>query len=360
MTLDVTMVWSPEVLLHVPGAEIFVGVRTAGTELPERAEVLRRAVLDAGASEVPAVHCPDDLLDAVHDPSMTRWLAQAWDLWVAAGLDRDPGQDRVVPYFFPTPQVLEGLPDREPRAVHARAGRYAYDTMTLVGPGTWRAARTAVDVAATAADRAWTDGGVVYALTRPPGHHATRSAYGGSCYLNNAAVAVEQLRRRGAARVAVVDLDAHHGNGTQALFYDRGDVLYASVHVDPGAGWFPHVAGFSEETGRGDGARANLNRPLPPGSGDERWLAAVDEIATVTTAFAADALVVSLGLDAARVDPESPLEVTEAGYRAAGVLLSGLGPTVVIQEGGYHLQHLGGLAVAALSGLSGGLYPPAG
>jgi acetoin utilization deacetylase AcuC-like enzyme len=352
MSLDLTMVWSPVVRRHVPGAEIWVGVRTPGTELPERADVLRQAVLGAGAREVEAASWPDDLLHRVHDPALTGWLAEAWDLWVAAGLDRDPGQDRVVPYFFPTTAMLDGLPDREPVAVHARAGRYCYDTMTLVGPGTWPAARAAVDVAATAADLAWSSGAVTYALCRPPGHHATRAAFGGSCYLNNAAVAAEQLRQAGADRVAIVDLDAHHGNGTQAIFYDRSDVLYASVHVDPGAGWFPHVAGFADEPGRGAGAGYNLNLPLAPGTGDWDWLAAVRRIASAVTDFRPDALVVSLGLDAAKVDPESPLEVSEAGYRSAGELLSGLGPTVAVQEGGYDLDQLGALAVAALSGLS--------
>jgi acetoin utilization deacetylase AcuC-like enzyme len=353
MTLAATLVWSPEVLRHVPGAEIWVGVRTPGTELPERAEVLRRAVLDAGALEAPATRAPDDLLDAVHDPALSRWLRQAWDLWVQAGFDQDPGQDRVVPYMFATPAMLDGLPVREPVAVHARAGRYCYDTMTLVGPGTWAAARAAVDVAATAADLAWTDGGLTYALCRPPGHHATRSAFGGSCYLNNAAVAAEQLRRRGAQRVAVVDLDAHHGNGTQSLFYDRSDVFYGSVHVDPGAGWFPHVVGFAEERGRGDGQGTNLNLPLAPGTGDVEWLSAVHEIRSAVEEFAPDALVVSLGLDAAKADPESPLEVTADGYAQAGRLLAGLGPTVAVQEGGYDLDQLGVLAVAALTGLAG-------
>ena len=352
MTLAVTMVWSPEVLRHEPGAEIWVGVRTPGTELPERAEVLRRAVLAAGAREARAEPAADDLLAAVHDPAMTSWLRDAWDLWVEAGFDRDPGQDRVVPYLFATPAMLAGLPVREPTAVQARAGRYCYDTMTLIGPGTWRGARAAVDVAATAADLAWSSGGLTYALCRPPGHHATRSAFGGSCYLNNAAIAVEQLRRRGADRVAVVDLDAHHGNGTQMLFYDRSDVFYGSVHVDPGAGWFPHVAGFAEERGRAAGQGANLNLPLAPGTGDPGWLDAVREIRSAVEGFGPDGLVVSLGLDAAKADPESPLEVTVDGYRTAGRLLAGLAPTVAVQEGGYDLVHLGELAVAALDGLA--------
>lgn len=353
MSLDVTMVWSADVRRHEPAAEIWVGVRTPGTEVAARAEVLRAAVLTAGAREVAADRHPDDVLDRVHDPAMTTWLRHAWELWVDAGFEQDPGQDRVVPYMFATTHMLDGLPPREPVAVHARAGHYCFDTMTLVGPGTWEAARAAVDVAATAAALAWDDGAVTYALCRPPGHHANRSTFGGSCYLNNAAVAAEVLRARGADRVAVVDLDAHHGNGTQSLFYDRPDVFYGSVHVDPGAGWFPHVMGFAEETGRGEGSGTTLNRPLAPGSGDDGWLAAVHEIRSAVDDFAPDALVVSLGLDAAKADPESPLEVTGEGYRAAGAMLRGLGPSVAVQEGGYDLDQLGPLAVAALTGLAG-------
>src|SRR5207344_1274949 len=149
-------------------------------------------------------------------------------------------QDRVVPYVFPTRGLVGDLPVRVPTAIHGRAGRWCYDTMTLVGPGTWPAARAAVDATLTAVDLVAGGERSAYALTRPPGHHVTRDAYGGSCYLNNAAVAASALRESGLDKVAVVDIDAHHGNGTQAVFYDRADVFYASVHVDPGAGWFPH------------------------------------------------------------------------------------------------------------------------
>jgi acetoin utilization deacetylase AcuC-like enzyme len=248
--------------------------------------------------------------------------------------------------------MLDGLPARRPLAVHALAGWYCYDTMTLVGPGTWEAARAAVDCALTAVDLV-ADGTTrsAYALCRPPGHHATSRAYGGSCYLNNAAVAAQALRRAGHERVAVVDVDAHHGNGTAAIFYDRSDVLYASVHVDPGAGWFPHVVGFEAETGSGAGAGATLNRPLPPGAGDDVWLAAVDDLAGAVTEHRSTALVVSLGVDAAAGDPESPLQVSLDGYRRAGERLTALDlPTVHVQEGGYDLASLGSLVAAFLSG----------
>jgi acetoin utilization deacetylase AcuC-like enzyme len=270
-----------------------------------------------------------------------------------------------VPYVFPTDGLLHGLPLRDPTAVHARAGRYCYDTMTLVGPGTWEAAVGAVDATLGAVDiavggahgtplTAGASGATIgYAIARPPGHHAAYAAFGGSCYLNNAAVAAVAMRDRGAARVAVIDIDAHHGNGTQALFYDRGDVLYGSVHVDPGAGWFPHYLGFADEQGRGEGDGANVNRPLAPGTGDDGWLEAVDQLASAVWAFGADALVVSLGVDAAAADPESPLQVTEDGYAAAGRVLGALGlPTVAVQEGGYHLPTIGPLVVATLRGLA--------
>ena len=155
--------------------------------------------------------------------------------------------------------------------------------------------------------------------------------------------------------MAVLDIDAHHGNGTQAIFYNRADVFYGSVHVDPAAGWFPHFMGFADETGHGAGQGANRNIPLPPRSGDERWLTALDELVDVAADFGADALVVSLGVDSAEDDPESPLRVTHDGIRASGILLGRMGlPTVAVQEGGYHLPSLGSLVAGCLSGLAEG------
>src|SRR5581483_7463658 len=289
-----------------------------------------------------AAHGDEPLL-AVHDERLVAFLREVWEEWAAAGLP----SDRVVPYVFAHRSLTAGAP-ATPSAVWARPGLFAYDTMTLVGPGTWRAARAAVDVALTAVDLVTAGEPLAYACCRPPGHHALRAAYGGSCYLNNTAVAAAELLRRSGGPVAVVDVDAHHGNGTQELFRGRDDVRTASVHVDPGAGWFPHFLGFAAES---DGA--NLNLPLAPGTGDDDWLAAVREAAS----FAANAraLVVALGVDAAAADPESPLQVTARGYREAGRILGALGlPTVIVQEGGYDLETIGPLVVAALEGLERG------
>lgn len=342
----------PDCLRHDPTAEVWIGVRTPGTEVAERVTRIEEALRAAGHPVVAATPHDDAVLRTVHDAELLEHLATVWAEWVERGYP-ELGADRVLPYLFPSPELLGGLPERVPAALHAGVGRYAYDTMTLVGPGSWEAIRGAVDAALTAVDLVMAGDPVAYALTRPPGHHATRAGYGGSCYLNNAAVAAQALRAAGHERVAIVDVDAHHGNGTQSLYYDRADVLYASVHVDPGAGWFPHYLGFADEVGHGDGTGANLNVPLAPGSGDEVWLDGLGRCCDAVAAHGATALVVSLGVDAAADDPESPLQVTRDGYRATGELLGELAlPTVAVQEGGYHLDTLGALVAATLDGLT--------
>jgi acetoin utilization deacetylase AcuC-like enzyme len=343
----IPVVWSDRHRLHEPGGEIWVGVRTEGTEVPARVERILAALRDAPL--VSAITQPDSALLAVHDRALLDYLAGAWPSWIDAGLYRDPGQDRVAPYIFPHPDLFSGFPPARATAISARSGQFAYDTMTLIGPGSWEAARAAVDTAVTAAELVIGGESAAYACCRPPGHHATRRAFGGSCYLNNSAAAAARLSSGLGGRVAVIDIDAHHGNGTQAIFWEDPEVLVGSVHVDPGAGWFPHFLGFADETGGG----ANRNLPLAPGSGDDDWLSAVSALAE--WARDAEALVVALGVDAAGGDPESPLEVTPAGFRAAGRTLGELGlPTVLVQEGGYDLDTIGPLVREVLEGFEEG------
>jgi acetoin utilization deacetylase AcuC-like enzyme len=349
MALATPVVWSDSHRLHEPGGEIWVGVRTPGTEVPERAERIRASLAEAGARFVDARPAADEALLAVHDRALLDYLEGAWRDWEAAGLTRDPGQDRVVPYLFPHPGLFAGVTPAIATSATARAGQFAYDTMTLIGPGTWEAARAAASAAATAADLVIAGEPAAYALCRPPGHHVTRDCFGGSCYLNNAAVAAARLRDALGEPVALLDIDAHHGNGAQAIFYADAGVLTGSVHVDPAAGWFPHYLGFASETGTGAGEGANRNLPLAPGTGDEDWLAAVSTLAD--WARGARALVVALGVDAAGGDPESPLTVTPTGFRSAGRALGELGlPTVLVQEGGYDLDSIGGLVLETLTG----------
>ena len=203
----------------------------------------------------------------------------------------------------------------------------------------------------TPADLVAGGGRAAYAAVRPPGHHAGPAFFGGSCYFNNAAAAAQRLRGAGFARVAIVDVDAHQGNGTQEIFWDRGDVLYASVHVDPADGWFPHIVGYADERGGGAGEGWTHNAPVPAGTGDERWLAALGELLHTVERHRSDALVVSLGVDAAEHDPAAPLMITPSGFREAGVRLAALGlPTVFVQEGGYDLERLVPLVLAVLTG----------
>ena len=352
--LGVPVVWNEDCLLHQPGGEVWLGVREDGTEVPERATVILRSLTDAGAPVLPAAAHDAAALLAVHDQALVEHLATIWADWEAGGYAADYGRDRVVPYVFPTAAMLAGLPGRKPTATHAQTGLYCYDTMTLVGPGSWEAIRAAADCARTAASLIAAGGSAAYALCRPPGHHAGPAGYGGSCYLNNAAVAAQALRQAGLDRVAVLDIDAHHGNGTQAIFYSRPDVYYGSVHVDPGAGWFPHYMGFANERGNGAGSGANRNIPLAPGSGDPAWLEAVSTLCDDARAQGAEAIVLSLGVDAAAADPESPLQVSSAAYQAAGEMIGSIGPVAAIQEGGYDLASLGEYVLATLTGVAAG------
>jgi acetoin utilization deacetylase AcuC-like enzyme len=349
---ELPVVWSELTRLHRPDREVWIGMPMDGSEVPARVTVIEQALRHAGHPFVEGTSHGADALGGVHSPGLVRHLSTVYDAWVEGGYVAY-GQDRVVPYFFPTSAMLGPIPATEAAATHGRAGAFCYDTMTTLGPGSWEAIAAAADCALTAADLVLAgEARQAYALCRPPGHHVTRDAYGGSCYLNNAAMAAQSLVDGGHERVAVIDVDAHHGNGTAAIFYERADVLFGSVHVDPGAGWFPHVVGHATETGSGPGADATLNVPLAPGSGDAAFLDGVARLAEWARGHGSTALVVSLGVDAAADDPESPLEVTLDGYRRAGALLLGdlELPTVVVQEGGYHLPMLGALVAAFLQG----------
>jgi len=347
VALSIPVTWSNSHRVHAPETAVWVGVSIAADELPARADLIRAALEDAGARVVEAEPHDDETILAVHDRGLVDFLRSAWDDWDAAGLPLDPGQPDVVGYIYPTPGLLAGLEPHVPTALSARTGAWCFDTMTVVTQGTWEAARTAVDTALTAADLVLGGAPAAYACCRPPGHHVTRSAFGGSCYLNNAAIAAQYLRDRGASRVALLDVDAHHGNGAQAIFWEREDVLTGSVHVDPAEGWFPHFLGFADESSAG-----NLNVPIAAGSRDDAWLAGVDRLAAAARDHGSDVLVVALGVDAAADDPNSPLAVTESGFRAAGRRFGSLElPTVVVQEGGYVLDTVGPLVRATLEGL---------
>lgn len=237
------------------------------------------------------------------------------------------------------------------RHASPKEGIVAIDADTSMSPGSFEAAVRAVggavhavnEVVGKRADNA-------FVCMRPPGHHTETARAMGFCLFNTAAIAARYAQdHHGLDRVAVIDFDVHHGNGTQAMFWERPDVFYASLHVDPAAGWFPHFVGSADEVGAGAGAGATVNAPLAPGTGDTGWLAALDGLLGHLTTYRPEALVVSLGVDAAGADPESPLDVSTEGFAAAGARLAALGlPTVLVHEGGYALDRLGVDTVAVL------------
>ena len=351
-TLRMPAVWTPRHRGHAPNGGYWLGVRLPGDEEPVRGDTLRDQLVAAGATVVDAPDLGLDPVLAVHDAAFVDCLRRAYPEWVAAGHLDEPGQPQVVPYLFAMPGfAARARADRPPASIRAEIGLYATDTLTLLSEGTFAAACAAVHASVHAAQLVLDGAPAAYAAVRPPGHHAGPAYFGGSCYFNNAAAAAQHLRTAGVERVAIVDIDAHQGNGTQEIFWHRGDVLYASVHVDPATGWYPHYVGHADERGEGEGAGATRNLPLPPGTSDREWLAALARLVHDVRDHRSDALVVSLGVDAAADDPESPLRITAEGFRSAGELLATLGlPTVFVQEGGYDLPRLGPLVLQVLNG----------
>src|SRR4051794_36223109 len=329
------VVWSPRHRGHAPDGGYWLGVREAGDEEPERGDILHDELMEAGAMIVEPPDLGIEPIVGVHDPAFVDFMRRAYPAWIAEGHLTEPGQPHVVGYLFANPGfAARHRPDRRPATIRAELGLYAIDTMTLMSEGTFDAACSAVHAAVHAADVVSAGQRSAYAAVRPPGHHAGRAFFGGSCYFNNAAAAAQRLRDSGSARVAIIDIDAHQGNGTQEIFWDRDDVLYASVHVDPAEGWFPPLVGHADECGGGSGEGWTHNEPIAAGSGDEPWLAALDRLLRTVEAHASEAVVVSLGVDAAVNDPAAPLMITEEGFRSAGERLSQLGrPTVFVQEG---------------------------
>lgn len=350
--LRMPVVWTERHRGHAPDGGYWLGVRIPGDEEPERGDILRDQLLAAGATVVDAPDLGLAPVLAVHDAAYVDCLRRAHTEWVAAGHVDDPGQPQVVPYIFAMPGfAARATAARPPASIRAEIGLYATDTLTLIGEGTFSAACAAVHASVHAAAQVVDGAPAAYAAVRPPGHHAGPAYFGGSCYFNNAAAAAQHLRGAGIDRVAIVDIDAHQGNGTQEIFWERDDVLYASLHVDPAAGWYPHFVGHADETGEGAGVGATVNLPLPPGTADAEWLQSLEQLMAAVTARGSEALVVSLGVDAAADDPESPLCITPDGFRAAGRLLGTLGlPTVFVQEGGYDLPRLGPLVLHVLQG----------
>lgn len=333
-------VYTERHISHDPQFFVVRGVVKRTTEQPERANRLLSGLAAGRHALVEPTTFGQGPRLRVHSPEYLRFLAEAWAEWTTLG---DAGTEMIANIH---PQRHAAT---YPTHVVGKLGWHTIDTACPIGPGTWDAACAATDVAASAAQLVLDGEDTAYALCRPPGHHAYRDQASGFCFLNNSAVAAAHLRLKH-ERVVVLDVDVHHGNGTQGIFYESPDVLTISIHADP-AQFYPFVWGYAHERGAGPGLGANLNVPLPLGTSDDGYMRALGIAEKSITAFAPGALVVALGLDASEHDPLAGLAVTTEGFRNIGAAIARIGvPTVFVQEGGYLSDLLGTNLNSVLAG----------
>ncbi|MGH6872861.1 MAG: histone deacetylase family protein [Rhizomicrobium sp.] len=335
--------YSPAHQAHAPKEEFEQGRMGPAVELPERVERVKARILERKLGPVlaPEAFGPEPVA-RVHDGAFVTFMAGAYAEWRKAYW-RDTAD--AIPSSFP----LRGLRARRDGDIESKLGSYCFDTATPITKGTWEAALAGVDVALSAAKAVHGGERAAFALARPPGHHAASDMFGGYCYLNNVAIAAQWLADKG-LRPAILDVDYHHGNGTQAIFYDRADVLFASIHADP-AFAYPHYLGFADERGQGAGENANLNLPLPRKTDWRGYAPALDAALARIRDFGPDVLLVSLGLDTFEHDPICRFRLTADDYLRMGARLAGLGkPTLFVFEGGYNLDALAGITCNVLEG----------
>lgn len=336
-------IFSKDHLLHESPGELMFGAFVPAFEKPERAELVLARVTDVGLGPVRA---PDDFPMApivrVHSPGMVTLLETAYAEWQRLG--RSGG---AYPYTWPARGMRE---DRVPDCLDGRLAYYCFDCGTPLTRTSWQAIKSSADVALTGAMMLRAGAPSAFALCRPPGHHAGADHYGGYCFLNNAAIATQALLDAGARRVAILDVDYHHGNGTQQIFYHRGDVLLVSLHGHPDQE-YPYLLGYADEIGAGPGEGFNMNLPLPWGTEWPAWAAALDAGLQRIAAHGADAVVVSLGVDTYRDDPISRFRLEHEHFTIMGARIASLGkPTLFVMEGGYAVAEIGINAVNVLTG----------
>jgi acetoin utilization deacetylase AcuC-like enzyme len=340
-------IFSPRHAGHSGNVELDTNEIVPAYEKPARAEIVRARIEAVGLGRVlePASH---DLATArkVHAPAYLDFLPTVWPEWVKAGRS-----GTAMPYVWPT-RGLRG--DVVPESIEAKLGFYSFDCGATFVEGTWDAIKSSHDVALTAAGLVAVGEPAAFALCRPPGHHAGSAFMGGYCYINNAAVAAQWLRDNGAARVSILDIDYHHGNGTQEIFYARPDVQVLNLHADPRFE-YPYFLGHQDERGEGAGDGFNRNFPLPLGTAWEGWSAALETACVVIGDYRPDALVVSLGVDTFERDPISKFRLASIDYPKIGRRIARLGlPALFVMEGGYAVEEIGINAVGVLTGFDEG------
>ena len=328
------------------GSELKDGAVKPSFENPQRADTVLARITRERLGEVVAEQRFDrSCYVAAHSERYVTFLENAWAEWAATGKTHD-----ALPLVWP---VRDLAIDQEPGFIDGKLGFYAMDAGAPITAGTWQAVRSSADVALTGMEQIIAGARGVFALCRPPGHHAAREYMGGYCYLNNAAIAAQHCLARGAKRVAILDVDFHHGNGTQNIFYDRDDVLFVSIHGDPFTA-YPYFSGFANEQGVGRGLGYNVNYPLAKGTDWASYQVALGEALKRVEAYQPDALVISLGVDTFEHDPISHFRLTSTDFIRLGESIAGVGvPTLFVMEGGYMVDEIGINAVNTLQGYDG-------
>ncbi len=328
--------------LHFPQAELSGGQFVTPYERPSRIEYVLARLKERGMRDLVAPGPVDRAaIGAIHDADFLTFLESAYADWKAAGCGGE-----VIACGMPTRRMQMG---RVPRNIDGKVGYYSHASETAITGGTWAAALSSAASAQSAQRHVAAGARAAFALCRPPGHHATSDQYGGYCFLNNAAIAAQMFRENG-ARVAVLDIDFHHGNGTQDIFYHRDDVFFASLHGAPEDA-YPYFLGYADEIGAGKGAGFNANYPMLPGTDYGLWSQALEDAMARIRAFGAEALVVSLGVDAFKDDPISFFELDSPDFFEAGRRIGKMGlPTLFCMEGGYAIEAVGINAVNVLEG----------
>ncbi len=337
------IVFSPDHSKHYPKTYFKGGSFHEPQEIPERADALLEGLENAGHEIMPVKEFGAKPRAAIHTPGYLQFLETISKRWKAAGMENE----EVLPNIHPGRHMSS-----MPRGIVGEVGYYTTDLSAPIGPETWEGCIASSNVALTAAELVLSDiegAKSSYALCRPPGHHAYQDQAGGFCFLNNVAIAA-QYALNTVKRVAILDVDVHHGNGTQGIFYTRNDVLTISMHCDP-TDFYPFYAGYAHERGEGQGEGYNINLPLIPESGDDIFLEELEVAKSAIKAFAPDILFVALGLDAFEGDPLVGLKITTGGFSKIASSISKLGlPTVLVQEGGYNRDHLGANITSFISG----------
>ena len=335
-------VYTKNHILRNSKTELFGGELVKPFERPERMEYILNEIKTRKLGAIlDPVNFDMDIIYKIHDKKYVDFLNNAWNEWVALGF-----KGEAIPTVYPSRSMNS---DVVPTFIEGKLGYYCLANETSISEGTVEAAYESVKVALTAADMLDEEKSV-FALCRPPGHHDSKDQYGGYCFFNNVAIAAEKLKEKGAKRIFILDIDFHHGNGTQAIFYDRSDVFFVSLHGDPKDA-FPHFLGHADEKGSGEGVGYNCNYPMPPGTPYDVWTKSLDDSISKIQKFSPDALIVSLGVDTYENDPISFFKLKSDDFFDVGRKIASINlPTLFVMEGGYAIKEIGVNTVNTLKG----------